>query len=269
MLIDLETDVFLGHPDFLHASRGAVTVASASLFVQGGRFWFEKRDRNLSRSDSQFALASWAIDGQGMLADAVSRLNESTPADHRPTLHRRAGPDQPTYARPARGHAEGAAPHQPCLRTRRAEDGRGQGARPGHGRHPPMAADPLFQHRAVAGAVLLRGHRGAVDLDTANATLGESRPILLSEDIASVTAVASFIAWLSAMFAAYRGGDPESGYSLAYWSIAVLAMAIFGLYICVKRMHECGPGSGKLPARYRWAIRIVGFMAIALAGFRC
>jgi hypothetical protein len=77
--------------------------------------------------------------------------------------------------------------------------------------------------------------------------------------------VASFIVWLSAMLAAYRGEDPESGYSLAYWSVAVLAMAIAGLYICVKRVQECGPGSGKLPRRYRWSIRVVGLMAVALA----
>jgi hypothetical protein len=36
MLIDLESDVLLAHPDFLHASRGAVTVASANLFVRRG-----------------------------------------------------------------------------------------------------------------------------------------------------------------------------------------------------------------------------------------
>ncbi len=38
MLIDLESDILLAHPDFLHASRGAVTVASANLFVRGEGF---------------------------------------------------------------------------------------------------------------------------------------------------------------------------------------------------------------------------------------
>ena len=97
MLIDLETDVLLAHPDFLHASRGAVTVASANLFVRRGKLFgcerngARKKDGNKPderAKKSRIPLASWALDGQGILADAVSRLYDSgqTPTEQ-PCIH--------------------------------------------------------------------------------------------------------------------------------------------------------------------------------------
>ena len=77
MLIDLETDILLAHPDFLHASRGAVTVASANLFVRRGKLFGCERGMPRGILKSRVPLASWALDGQGMLADAVSRLYDS------------------------------------------------------------------------------------------------------------------------------------------------------------------------------------------------
>ena len=262
LLIDLETDVLLAHPDFLHASRGAVTVASANLFVQGGRLF--GCESHGGRPRARVPLASWAIDGQGMLADAVSRLSESSP---------------PLTAPPCVAEVDKVGKRMPVLhvvtlkglrRISRAFE-----------RDEPKTAEAQKRARRMEDVRRWR----QIHLDVAQ-WLGLFccvvivvpwlwiRPMQHSKDaarycspkiITSVTAVASVIAWLSAMCAAYAGDDPESGYSLAYWSVAILAMAIAGLYICVRRVHECGPGSGKLPRRYRWAIRIVGLMAVALA----
>ena len=79
MLIDLESDILLAHPDFLHASRGAVTVASANLFVRWGRLFGceTRRSRASPANRIRVPLASWALDGQGILANAVSRLYDS------------------------------------------------------------------------------------------------------------------------------------------------------------------------------------------------
>ena len=52
MLIDLASDNLLGHPDFLHASRGALTTGSAELTAQG----------------------IWSTDFQVILADTVACL---------------------------------------------------------------------------------------------------------------------------------------------------------------------------------------------------
>ena len=265
MLIDLETDVLLAHPDFLHASRGAVTVASANLHVSGGRlFGCEKRQRGTSVQDSQYKLASWAIDGQGMLADAVTRLSEATPPIIAP----------PCIAELDRLNSRMPVLHVVTLKGLRrisrsferdvpkaGKDGK-RARKMERLRHWRQIHLSIAQWLALFCCIVIvvpwfwiRPMQHSVRVAR----------YCTPRNITAMTAAASLIAWLSAMLAAYEGGDPESGFALAYWSVAVLAMAIFGLYICVKRVHECGPGSGKLPARYRWAIRIVGFMAIALA----
>ena len=77
MLIDLESDILLAHPDFLHASRGAVTVASANLFVRRGRLFGCEPGVKVAGERVRVPLASWSLDGQGILANAVSRLYDS------------------------------------------------------------------------------------------------------------------------------------------------------------------------------------------------
>ena len=91
MLVDLEADNLLTHPDFLHASRGALAVASAEMTVKDSQlFGCERRDRSFA------ALSSWSMDVQGILADAVSRLyvaddgQTPTPCVASDTRHRRA-----------------------------------------------------------------------------------------------------------------------------------------------------------------------------------
>ena len=61
-------------PRFLHASRGAVTVCSADLFVRWGKLFGCEHGPKSARSRCPVPLASWALDRQGMLADAVFRL---------------------------------------------------------------------------------------------------------------------------------------------------------------------------------------------------
>jgi hypothetical protein len=263
MLIDLETDVLLAHPDFLHASRGAVTVSSANLFVQGGRlFGCEKRVRgaNTSVLDTQFRLASWAIDGQGMLADAVSRLSEPAPPITAPPCIaelERANRRMPVLhvvtlkgLRPVSRAFERNVPTTP--RAQRVESFR---------RWRQITLDIAQRLALFCCIVVVLPWMWIRPMQHAVKGARYYSPRLIT----AVTGVAACIAWASAMFAAYGVDDPESGYALAYWSIAILALAIGGLYICVKRVRECGPGAGKLPRRHRWAIRVVGLIAVGLA----
>jgi len=87
MLIDLEADNLIAHPDFLHASRGALAIGSAELTTQGPTYGCETPpprangkgalDSNgaLDASDAAWhSMSSWSTDFQAMLADAVSRL---------------------------------------------------------------------------------------------------------------------------------------------------------------------------------------------------
>jgi hypothetical protein len=69
MLVDLEADNLLAHPEFLHASRGAIAMASVNLNSTGSVF--PGCDRvNATR-------ASWTTDVQGMLADNTAHLYET------------------------------------------------------------------------------------------------------------------------------------------------------------------------------------------------
>jgi hypothetical protein len=69
LMVDLETDRLLAHPDFIHASRGAVTLASGELTrctsVDGGN-----AECNSSAAHTQFD--AWATDNQALLGDAIA-----------------------------------------------------------------------------------------------------------------------------------------------------------------------------------------------------
>jgi len=71
LLIDLDADNLLAHPDFLHASRGALAVASAELMVHKGMTFGCERPQSPSTDNS---LAPWSTDAQGIIADTVARL---------------------------------------------------------------------------------------------------------------------------------------------------------------------------------------------------
>lgn len=73
LLVDMETDRLLGHVDFIHATRGTLTLASSTLKTD----WVPARkDEESARKDGKPARkdrrpATWATDGQGLLACAA------------------------------------------------------------------------------------------------------------------------------------------------------------------------------------------------------
>jgi hypothetical protein len=71
MLVDLEADNLLAHPEFLHASRGAIAMASVNLNSTGSVF------PGCGGSEVDTTRASWSTDVQGMLADSTAHLYES------------------------------------------------------------------------------------------------------------------------------------------------------------------------------------------------
>src|SRR5262249_22181111 len=102
MFIDLEADNLLGHPDFLHASRGALAMASANLNPRPrGNPVFDLSTSAPASGTSATQLpvmqvqdpchaapdpvpglsrnrpvAAWSSDGQALLSRAVSRLTD-------------------------------------------------------------------------------------------------------------------------------------------------------------------------------------------------
>ena len=96
MLVDLEADNLLGHPDFLHASRGALAMASVNLTprVPSDRKphvpsvqqsmpcpQIQEPDDGPGRSRTR-PVAAWSSDVQALLARAVKGLMD-TPPDKR------------------------------------------------------------------------------------------------------------------------------------------------------------------------------------------
>jgi hypothetical protein len=109
-LVDLESDALLAHPDFLHASRGAITLASAQMvhWTTGeltgllgsgtGLYGCEDAPTNgpmgadsPADDGSATPLKSWPTDVHAMLSDAVSRLDFA----HPPCIFGPKGPRQP------------------------------------------------------------------------------------------------------------------------------------------------------------------------------
>jgi hypothetical protein len=82
MLIDLEADNLLGHPDFLHASRGAIAMSSVNLSprVPTRRARTEgKADESPPGPTRKGAVTSWSSDVQALLARAVTCLTDTIP----------------------------------------------------------------------------------------------------------------------------------------------------------------------------------------------
>jgi hypothetical protein len=262
MLIDLESDILLAHPDFLHASRGAVTVASANLFVRWGKlFGCEPRAR-IDGESVRVPLASWALDSQGILANAVSRLYDSV--------------QTPTA--------------QPCI----LDDNQLKFGT----RTPVLHVVTLTGLRRISRVVDLLPAPGSREEELAiarearprNIAIGQwlsvlccfavvlpwlwvrplrklAKPVLTIRpwEITLCAGVAGAVIWAFAMLAAYSGEDPESGYALVYWSLGILSMAVCGLHLCLKRVEEAGQTVKDLPKRHRCAIAAAGLFACVLA----
>jgi hypothetical protein len=89
--------------------------------------------------------------------------------------------------------------------------------------------------------------------------------LLTPRNLTLVVASASLVMWAFAMRATYGADDPESGNALLYWSGAILLLAVCGLHICLKRLHECCAQANELPSRYRLMIVAGGVLACAMA----
>lgn len=79
LLVDLEADNLLTHPDFLHASRGALALSSANLIVHDDELFgcehrFPEPIASASAGATATSLAPWSTDAQAMLADTTARL---------------------------------------------------------------------------------------------------------------------------------------------------------------------------------------------------
>jgi hypothetical protein len=254
MLIDLETDILLAHPDFLHASRGAVTVGSANLFVRRGRvFGCEPR---ADPGRTRIPLASWALDGQGILADAISRLYDSeqartdtpcvfTTGNRSPILHvvtlnglRRISRafEQATPAKPTGRFAARRSLQKLCV-------------------------DVSQWLSVICCVVVVLPWLWFKALRRPNVSALFATPW----KITLAAAVAGATVWGFAMGAAYLGEDPESGYALIYWSLGIMSLAVAGLHQCLRRVQEAGQSIDDLPPRHRWAIASVGLFACALS----
>jgi hypothetical protein len=259
LLIDLETDILLAHPDFLHASRGAITVGSANLFVQWGKlFGCEHRPKS-DEVTVPVPLASWALDGQGMLANAVSRLDDFDASPSR----------RPCISQP------GVGPRMPILhvvtlnglhRVSRAfapRETEGSQAKPAKERRAIRQIDlSIAQWLGVAACVFVIVPWLTLRPVKRRAKL---RRLFSRQHLMYAAAITAIGSWVFAMRAAYSGKDPESGFALVYWSITILALAFCGLLQCWKRVGESGPSAGKLPERYRRIIAVFGVFACALA----
>jgi hypothetical protein len=81
MLIDLEADSLVGHPDFLQASRGALSVSSVRLSagrrLYGCEGWQDSETKSDDMRSRRYPISAWSTDFQAILADAISRLYDA------------------------------------------------------------------------------------------------------------------------------------------------------------------------------------------------
>jgi hypothetical protein len=87
MLVDLEADNLIGHPDFLHASRGALAMASASLAPRIPQASSDQQStpcQQMQRPDEAGRsrtrpVSAWSSDVQALLSRAVRGLMDTPP----------------------------------------------------------------------------------------------------------------------------------------------------------------------------------------------
>lgn len=78
LLIDLEADNLLAHPDFLHASRGALSFASAEFTANSSVYGCESAPGDAVTHSRWNPIASWSSDVQALFAAAISELATSS-----------------------------------------------------------------------------------------------------------------------------------------------------------------------------------------------
>ena len=78
LLIDLEADNLLAHPDFLHASRSALSFASAELTAESRVYGCESAPDDKTAHSRWNPISSWSSDVQALFADSVAGLATSS-----------------------------------------------------------------------------------------------------------------------------------------------------------------------------------------------
>ncbi|MBS0420161.1 MAG: hypothetical protein JSR66_20790 [Proteobacteria bacterium] len=86
LLIDLEADNLLAHPDFLHASRSALSFASAELTGRSRVYGCESTPDDQDAHSRWNPISSWSSDVQALLSDAVAGLASGSVAGNAPCL---------------------------------------------------------------------------------------------------------------------------------------------------------------------------------------
>ena len=261
MLIDLESDILLAHPDFLHASRGAITVASANLFVRWGKLFGCEPSVGIDGERVRVPLTSWSLDSQGILANAVSLLYDSGQTPTAPPCIL----DYDTLKFGDRAPVLHVVTLKGLRRISRVVDLRPQDK--WTKKHAKARKDR--SERVAIGQWLAVLCCFAIVLPWLwiRPLRKTNRPALTLPpwEITLCAGVTGSVIWAFAMMAAYAGEDPESGYLLVYWSLAILSLGLGGLHQCLKRVAEAGQCLGDLPRRHRYAIAATGLFACALA----
>ncbi|MDP3293159.1 MAG: hypothetical protein Q8M37_00290 [Nevskia sp.] len=106
LLIDFETDRLLAHPDFAHASRGVLTLASSELdcLENNDRYCRDAAGLERQAGNGNQRRSNWSTDRQAILQKAVSRIGRGaancpdvaagTVCDERPPLLHVVGYDR-------------------------------------------------------------------------------------------------------------------------------------------------------------------------------
>ena len=265
MLIDLEADNLLGHPDFLHASRGAIAMSSVNLSprvhtrkTQADR----KADEQAPGPTRDRAVNSWSSDVQALLARAVTCLTDTIPAGKSATS------DQPKK--------------QPC--------------------GLPVSAsspDQRPERQAVIHVVTLEGFKRVSKPFPLNETPPDSRLLTVAERGAPVLCAAAAWLWMyplviagggwrqrsmrivkSASYIAYVVCAVYAAVLLAvafniqqddydnavlYWIVAALAGGFAGMLFCLFVLRHASRAASPLTYWNVWAPALFAAAAAAMA----
>ena len=234
MLIDLEADNLLAHPNFLHASRGSIAMASVNLDSVGSKLYgCEQPDPNdPSRS-------SWATDGQGLLAQNTAYLYEvgsAVPVSHPCATDEKAGANRQAALQLVTFHG-----FKPVSYSFPKADSNRSGA-------PRPRFDLLVFTECIAicscislaalwlwPSALLRKH-GRAPLDAA--------VISGTERVCIGAAVFFGILFICCSLIVAFNSTDKPGHALVYWSIAAELIGAVGVWRCYVQIRQTLWASG-------------------------
>jgi hypothetical protein len=287
MLVDLEADNLLAHPDFLHASRGALSLGSAALVVSEvslsgpdeGRSELVRererfgcrgtpaqppagREKGATSRDGRAqgthpASSSWSTDYQTILADTVSRLSDGVASDDHATDH-----SVPCLA-------EKSAGRRPVPQVVTLEGFHQVALRPESERfrtslqvplHLVSVGAPLFCLTVasiwVAPWIWLRRRKGKPSL-----ARDRDRRFERADKVALVVCALYSLAFV---WATLRVRDLDRDNTLPYWSVALVVLGGWGLLRCRRLLLSCAEDPPRsqvwLPALFALAATVLAAM---------